>query len=1076
MKKLIVFSAVMLACISCVNEINSCQFENDGKIIITAISDATKTHLGTPSEGVVPVLFDAVDELFVCSSTSTGARFTTSADAISNDGTIAEFSGSLDMSGPFCAVFPFEYTDSSTDIDRIVVNVPATQTYNATSFGITSNIAAACWSDGTTFSLKSLGGCLEASFLGEGVIKKVVLEGNDADFPLWGVCTAIPDPSTGDLTDIEFSNDAADKNILTMTLDTPAVLSAESALDFYFTVPEGAFEKGMTMSIYDDSDNLVQMVSTAKNLKLTRASISKMKAIDIRGIMFSGGSGTESDPYRIAKAADLIQMAALVNAGTGSYATANYIQTKDITDAAITNHIGSYGSNNDHPFKGVYDGAGFKITNVSFTAATDEIGQGLFGSIKDATIKNLTVENFTNNSKKKYTGVIAGVSNTSIVKNCTVRGEITIKGSQAGLVGRNNSVVQDCSFNGNFYAFDTCIGAIVGLNASDGTVSNCKAAGTVSSTTNAAGGIVGLCESGSVDAITACEFNGNVISEGRNIGGILGMKANRNGGVQNCKMTGTVSGTYNIGGIIGSVLKNNDSAKPGVLVSNCVNSAKVMGTLYNIAGIIGYANPIASGNYTKVDKCVNNGDITGAYNIGGIIGSALDKGDYITIINSVVSDCTLYATSADPSNHYARVGGIIGGTDKNSTAAVNILNSCTLNINLKSDDTGDTTNHRVNGFGGIVGSHFCNGSIACCYSNVVDSNFSVPNGTIYYKGAIVGYNKASLASSNYYDSACSYKAFFDKNPCQGIETAKFTDGTLLTGLNYYAVDIEEAATWKEGTGGFPIPTGAEADPHSATMTTIRIMAIGNSFTQDAVEQNLYEIFRNAGYNAILGNCYIGGCSLETHWKNESSTDPSKKSSNSYRKIVKGILSTSGSKSVEYILKDEPWDYIIFQQGAGSYGIVESHYPYLDNFLSYIAGILTPGTYKTGYQQNWAYPKSCTDDRFALYDYDQDKMYAACVDCAATLKTRSSLDLIIPTGTAIQNGRTSSLGDTFNRDWGHLDYNYGRYTASLTWFEAISGIDATTITWKPETVTEEQAIICRKAAHDAVMTPGSVTEQ
>ena len=42
---------------------------------------------------------------------------------------------------------------------------------------------------------------------------------------------------------------------------------------------------------------------------------------------------------------------------------------------------------------------------------------------------------------------------------------------------------------------------------------------------------------------------------------------------------------------------------------------------------------------------------------------------------------------------------------------------------------------------------------------------------------------------------------------------------------------------------------------------LRILAIGNSFSQDAVEQYLYELLKAEGIEAIIGNMYIGGCSL-----------------------------------------------------------------------------------------------------------------------------------------------------------------------------------------------------------------------
>lgn len=264
-----------------------------------------------------------------------------------------------------------------------------------------------------------------------------------------------------------------------------------------------------------------------------------------------------------------------------------------------------------------------------------------------------------------------------------------------------------------------------------------------------------------------------------------------------------------------------------------------------------------------------------------------------------------------------------------------------------------------------------------------------------------------------------------------------------------------------------------ARPRISPDKPVRILAIGNSFTVDAVEQYLYELFDAAGYEAVIGNIYIGGCTLEKHWKNESSEDPKLRNSNSYRKIVGGVRSVTKDVSIEYALRDEAWDYVIFQQGGGLYGRTESHYPYLDNFLDYVAGILKPGSYMTGYQQNWAFPKSCTAARFDFYDRDQEKMFRACLDCARELKRKSSLDIIIPTGTAIQNGRGSFLGDTFNRDWGHLSYTYGRYTASCTWFEKITGLDVRENPYRPSTIDEGTALICRAAAHDAVLMPRRV---
>src|SRR5699024_7734490 len=83
------------------------------------------------------------------------------------------------------------------------------------------------------------------------------------------------------------------------------------------------------------------------------------------------------------------------------------------------------------------------------------------------------------------------------------------------------------------------------------------------------------------------------------------------------------------------------------------------------------------------------------------------------------------------------------------------------------------------------------------------------------------------------------------------------------------------------------------------------------------------------------------------------------------------------------------------------------------------------------------------------------------------------DLIIPSGTAIQNGRTSIIGDNFNRDGHHLNI-LGRYTASCTWFEALFGESVIGNTFKPDELTDYEAEIAQHAAHLAIENPDQVT--
>ncbi len=563
--------------------------------------------------------------------------------------------------------------------------------------------------------------------------------------------------------------------------------------------------------------------------------------------------------------------------------------------------------------------------------------------------------------------------------------------------------------------------------------------------------------------IKECSVSGEVnLGSGTACGAIAG---NLQGGtISDCSFNGSLKGGNSTGGMAGLV---SDGSITGCVVKGIITAAKGLG------GIVGNAD-VPSGSSVSIDSCYNMADLTGTFNIGGILGYVLCKGTGTCVTNCVDSNNTIHGTEAD-TNYYARIGGIVGGTAKASTGPIDLLNCCSYNLKLKSTHS----NTYVYGLSGIIGSHYCAGKISSCWTNILHSDFTT-SVTLKYKGAIIGYKNAAatLASENYYNSANTYGAYYSTNTCEGLSDAAFTDGTLLGKLNEAAKLSPGCNLWeRDSVTGLPLPTGEPApytDP-DYPMGKIRILAIGNSFTVDAVEQYLSELLMAAGYDPIIGNCVIGGCTLQKHWENESSTVESTRNSNSYRKLVRGVKTTTENLSIATMLADEPWEYVIFQQGQGLYGVVDSHYPYIDNFKNYLKNYLQAGTYKIGYQMTWAFPKDCTNDRFNLYDKDQDKMYAACRDCAFEIQTRSNLDIIIPTGTAVQNGRTSSLGDTFNRDWGHLDYNHGRFTASCTWFETLTGLDVRDNTYTPTSVTTTNAGICRRAAHAAVADPKVVTQ-
>lgn len=250
---------------------------------------------------------------------------------------------------------------------------------------------------------------------------------------------------------------------------------------------------------------------------------------------------------------------------------------------------------------------------------------------------------------------------------------------------------------------------------------------------------------------------------------------------------------------------------------------------------------------------------------------------------------------------------------------------------------------------------------------------------------------------------------------------------------------------------------------------MRVLAIGNSFSQDAVEQYLYDLAKAEGKEMIIGNMYIGGCNIDKHLNNIKND----LASYEYRKVVDGKKTEKKSVKLSYAFADEKWDYISLQQASGESGIY-STYSGLGELIELVSAAAPAATLV--WHQTWAYASTSDHASFPAYGRDQIKMYDAIVDASRqAMSQHPALKKVIPSGTAIQNARSTFVGDIFNRDGYHLETTYGRYTAACTWFESLYGIDVTKNTYAPSTVSEEMGAIARASAHAAVQNPWSVTE-
>lgn len=250
----------------------------------------------------------------------------------------------------------------------------------------------------------------------------------------------------------------------------------------------------------------------------------------------------------------------------------------------------------------------------------------------------------------------------------------------------------------------------------------------------------------------------------------------------------------------------------------------------------------------------------------------------------------------------------------------------------------------------------------------------------------------------------------------------------------------------------------------------KILAIGNSFSRDAVEQNLYQLAKAEGYQVIIGNMMIGGCTLQRHLNNALNDA----AVYSYRKInIDGKRVVQENVSLKSALKDEEWDYVSLQQASALSGMYKTYESSLPDLVKYVKEYLPQGT-KLMLHQTWSYAANSTHHAFKNYKHDQLYMYGAIMESVKKAADLIKFDILIPSGTAIQNARTSAVGDNWNKDGFHLA-SKGRYVAACTWFEAIFEHNVVGNTYCPKNMSAEECKVAQTAAHKAVLQPYEVTD-
>ena len=164
------------------------------------------------------------------------------------------------------------------------------------------------------------------------------------------------------------------------------------------------------------------------------------------------GSGTETDPYQISTAEGLKWFRDKVNsAKTKEETKICAVLTEDID---LNNEPWTpIGPDRDSAYTGTFDGQGHTVKNLSVTVNVQPGRAGLFGCVKDGTIRKLTVAGSVScTANQGWCGGIAGYAMDETIENCASLCTVSCTGIDArvggivGLVDYNSRtlIIRDC--------------------------------------------------------------------------------------------------------------------------------------------------------------------------------------------------------------------------------------------------------------------------------------------------------------------------------------------------------------------------------------------------------------------------------------------------------------------------------------------------------------------------------------------------------------------------------------------------------------------------------------------------------
>lgn len=884
MKKTLLAAFCLMGAIACSNEL---EYQNDSRTVLTVeLPGTTKTVLGDAQDGVRPVLWCKGDKISVNGVAS-------QAIAIEENVPTASFVFEKELSSPYSIIYPATMVKNGGS----VITLPSQQKVASGDNIVSGSMPMAGYSTTESVMMKQVCGIL-------GIRLKM---GMEAILIRYVEVTALGgEPVCGDFS-VDFQNsklssEAKDANVIRMEVQKP--LPAESANTFNVILPAGVYSAGFQVKVVDENGRaMVRSIKGSRELEAGKL----MLMPELTFVPNSEDKGVE-----IATPEDWNSFATAYNAGKyPDSQIATIIADLDFTlvgaDKFVTLGLRDGAKQSpDGPakyFAGTLNGNGKRImnlkTDVPFIQA---IGTGAL--VKDVIIDASCEFGVWYGTKSIEFGPLVGYCSDGKITNCSSSATVTLSQCNSlannndlyvgGLVGRNRaaeiigctsstSIVADATYvvdaasKSNLY-----IGGFTGYCSNpDGVLENCSNTGNISVASTTLNIFVGgICARCSAGTIKGCINSGAItVSTGRTsgdpckfiyLGGLFSV-VDASGDEQylkviECSNSGDITSNSNVKQLIAG----------GIAAHLSTNKAEFTNTTNtgNITTTAALRNLFCGGLFGRISATqtlnLSGEPFTGTINIGttesnnsaqlycgGLIGQTTKNitiGGDVTCKSNITYDISAAANIAAESFF----GGIIGCA---YGAPINISGMKASGVITIKSPSNKAMQHKLSGFGGIIGGATKGAKISDCSSSVyvkMTAQTSKTNGCAVHFGGIAGrLYGGNVEIKHCTNSGRQQNNHYNNNIWSNNFSGNVTGG-IVGSIGYSAGNTEYSAIIDDchNTGSVYALRGA-AGGIAGYLSNAKI-------TNCSSTENVTRSAPGGGIAGVVSNCKVSSCYVKSN--------------------------------------------------------------------------------------------------------------------------------------------------------------------------------------------------------------------